>query len=155
MIVYWVEGDDDKIFLDCLLKHDEFPSFKDKHKIGVLNGVGNIKKKEKSFISKKKERKINIIIIDSDTSDDKVDRTKILKGFKKDKVIKDYFFIEKNLENFLLENIKNQSSNYETYLECFSKYEECIKKALSVKSKFYAFFEAYFLQQGYSKKRIG
>ena len=135
-IIFWVEGKDDESFFNFFLKSINQNSYK----IHSLNGKDNIKKNKDFKEEKEKGNKVTIII---DADDSKNEYKKILDGYKQSKEIDNYFFIEPDLETFLLQLVD------EKFLDCINKYEECTKKELnkvafklSSKSKLYAFFES-------------
>ncbi len=156
----YVEGKTDQYFLFYILKllsselicvskkKDIFlESNKQIIRLIDVTGVSKIIQKKTVLIKNTEiDDIVNFIMFDADIKNDKTTtKASYLAEFtnwKMQNIIQDYFFIENNLENFLLKFCLNDE-----YKECFTKYEECLKEQgrknkLFDKSRFYAYLDS-------------
>ena len=147
MITYFVEGKTDKNFLDYFLNKqlkDQIALHKkDTIKVEYIEGKDKIQILKKPLNKKKIRGNKVFILLDGDNDTKK--HEKILEKYKTDKLIDGFFFIEPDLEGFLLSSL-NENDDWK---KCFETYEKCTKNKLSKKSKFYAYLE---YKDKYTKK---
>ena len=126
-----VEGKSDKVFLNYLLEGN-YPKEKDAIEIEVLNGYGNL---NYAFVNNIKAKAA--IILDKDCEyDSKIQSVKAEIDKKKSDV--KWYFIEPNLEGFLLKYPKDKAS-YKKWEKCMEAYIKCSNSDLDYKYKFYAY----------------
>ena len=146
--IIYVEGKSDKSFIAHFLQ--QLPK-----NIKITNyeirttgendeegGKDRIKKVLRDFKLAKDEGDNVYIIFDADNDQEQKKFEKYLGNLKKEEAIDDYFFLQPQLEMFLLNSLGENDS-----LSCLKEYEKCVRKLknnfqLSPKAKMYAYKEA-------------
>lgn len=160
-ILIFVEGSSDRFFLEVYLLYlyfqEKFPI--KNFKVQNVDGKGNLSKR---LLEIEKYDK-TLIIFDAD-KDYESNKKEILKIVSKTKQIiseEQIFLFPNNQDDGDLETLLLKIANHKEFINYFESYLDCIKKKEHYKpiknirkSKWYAYLEAFGLEELYTKKNI-
>lgn len=149
MICFWVEGKTDRHFLDYYLK--EQLKIQEEYKIETLYGYTQINNEEmgQDFDKRRFNGQKLVFLLDGDVKVKDKQGYNNIKNFFDENELDKIFYIEPDLEIFLLSTLKSDDPK----IVCFETYEKCINKELSSKSKLYAYWEAVGLEYNKDKEK--
>ena len=132
MNYFYVEGKTDKTFLSHFLVN--IVQIEQQYfEIITLGGGDRLNDKNRTFETATTRGDSVYILLDYDDDKKYEERKNILTSFKDKEIIVDFFFLKKDLEEFLLSSLKNDKDK--KILSCIEEYEKCIGKELTNKIK--------------------
>ena len=155
MVKIFVEGKEDKLFIEALIK-SHFPDKEDNFEIISIGGWTNLKKSAPTIKEFNEDDQVSkvLVIFDADTAPEGGFSKRLEHILKKKKQysleFEVFLFPDNQLDGdlqLLLEQIVNDE--HRGILKCFQSYEECLNESAKKyqlpirKSKIYAYFDAF------------